>query len=168
MDEEPKKKSFLELLTRLLYIIGAFFASTLMVLLFAAAFWEMGKGIAVFFHLAAGADPRVPPESQAIMMALKGIEYLFLAPMSFLVYRSLALYVVDRTRGGGKANADVGVIETKGLVTSLMFAVVATDLIGRVLSPEGLIARTPIYELCLLVILGAYIFLLHKMSTTTR
>ena len=164
MRERPPEKDFLTQSTRALYVVGAGCASSLMVLLFAIAFWEIGKAIAVFVHLAAGPDPRVPPESQAIMVALKGIEYLFLAPMSFVVYSSLANYVVERARGGDATSAEEEVTETKRLVTSLMFAVVATDLIGRVLSPEGLLmARPPIYELCLLLILGAYMFLLHRM-----
>jgi hypothetical protein len=165
MAEQPREKEFLAQLTRVLYVVGAACASTLMVLLFALAFWEIGKAVAVFMHLAVGPDSRVPPESQAIMVALKGIEYLFLAPMSFLVYRSLANYVVERARGGSGTSAEEEVTETKRLVTSLMFAVVATDLIGRVLSPEGLLARPPIYELCLLVILAAYMFLLHRMRS---
>lgn len=164
MDEERKELKFLTTITKGLYVIGAFCASALMVSLFAVAFWEIGKAISVFFHFASGPDPRVPPESQAIMVALKGIEYMFLAPMSFLVYRSLANYVVKGTDGGYDAKAEAEVTATKRFVTSLMFAVVATDLIGRVLSPEGLIVRPPIYELVLLVVLGAYMFLLHCMT----
>jgi hypothetical protein len=165
MDRESSQPSLLEKLARCVYLIGAACAFALMIFLFAAAFLEIGKSIAVFFHFGSGPDPRVPPESQALMVALKGIEYLFLAPIGFLVYRSLAMYVVDKTRGRTDGNAEAEVTEAKRLVTSLMFAVVATDLIGRVLSPEGFSVRAPVYELALLIVLGAYMFLLHIISS---
>ena len=69
------------------------------------------------------------------MVALKGIEYLFLAPVGFLVYRSLAKYIVNKTHDRPDADAKAEIMETKLLVNSLMFAVIVTDLIGRVLSP---------------------------------
>ena len=44
-----------------------------------------------------------------------------------------------------------------------MVAVVATDLVGKVLSPEGLSAKRPIFEMILIVLLGAYYLLfIHK------
>ena len=147
-----------------LYTVGAVCASILMILLFVVAFCETGSALLVFFHILSSRDPAVSPESQAMTTALKGIEYMFLAPMSFLVYRSLANYVADRALGHQTPAAEAEVTETKRLVTSLMFAVVATDLIGKGLSPEGLRARAPIYELGLLVIFGGYLFLLHYMA----
>ena len=47
--------------------------------------------------------------------------------MSFLVYRNLAIYVAAQVTGSENSQAEVAVTETKGLVTSLMIAVVATD-----------------------------------------
>ena len=150
-------------LARLAYILGAACAVVLMFSLFAAAFWEIGRAVFVFFRLANNPQPLVPYESSAIAIALKGIEYLFLAPMSFLVYRGLARYMQDTAQGNAKPGAEAEVTESKRLVTGLMFAVVSTDLIGKMLSPDGLIAKQPVYELCLLVILGGYTFVLHKM-----
>jgi hypothetical protein len=151
-----------ERVAKFLYVVGSFCASSLMVLIFAAAFWEIGSAIIVFFRSVSTQDPGLPPESPAIIIALKGIEYLFLAPMSFVVYRSLANYVVNKVAGHSEGEAEV--TESKRMVTSLMFAVVATDLMGKALSPEGLSAKAPGYELALLAILGVYIFLLHHMT----
>lgn len=153
---------FEERVAKFLYVVGAFCASSLMVFIFAAAFWEIGRAILVFFHFVSAQDPRQPAESQAIIIALRGIEYLFLAPMSFVVYRSLANYVVNKVGGHGEGGTEV--TESKRMVTSLMFAVVATDLMGKALGPEGLSTKVPGYELALLVILGAYTFLLYYMT----
>jgi hypothetical protein len=160
----PPARDWLAWLVEKLYAGGALCAGTLMILLFAVAFWEIGKALLVFFHVLSPRDSAVPLESLAMTTALKGIEYMFLAPMSFLVYRSLANYVADRALGHQTPEVESEVTETKRLVTSLMFAVVATDLIGKSLSPDGLTARAPTYELCLLVIFGAYLFLLHHMN----
>jgi hypothetical protein len=160
----PPARDWLARLVERLYAAGALCASTLMILLFAVAFWEIGKALLVFFHVLSPQDSAVPAESQAMITALKGIEYMFLAPMSFLVYRSLANYVADRVLGHQTPGVEAEVTETKRLVTSLMFAVVATDLIGKALSPEGLTPKAPTYELCLLVVFGAYLFLLHHMD----
>ena len=58
MTEKPTDNNYLSKAARTLYVIGAVFASTLMVLLFALAFWEIGKAVAVFVHLVEGPEPR--------------------------------------------------------------------------------------------------------------
>jgi hypothetical protein len=60
------------------------------------------------------------------------------------------------------------VTEAKSLVTSLMIAVVATDLVGKVLSPDGLAQRRPIYELILIVVLSGYYLMLHYIGKSER
>jgi hypothetical protein len=151
-----------------LYIAGAVCAGGLMVALFVAAFCEIGTSLLIFFHRIPVRDLTSTPESEAITVALKGIEYLFLAPMSFLVYRSLAIYVADMANGGHNPAARSAVTEAKSLVTSLMIAVVATDLVGKVLSPDGLAQRRPIYELILIVVLGGYYLMLHHIGKGER
>ena len=148
--------------------MGAACGVILMVSLFALAFWEIGKAVMIFAGRASGSDPRLAPESQAMIVALKGIEYLFLAPICLLVYRSLAIYVVDKMKSRCDTKSKAEVAETKYLVTSLMAAVVATDLIGRVLTPDGLTGFAAAYELALLLVLAAYMFLLHHFATCAR
>ncbi len=153
-----------ERMIELMYLIGAICAGVLMISLFVAAFWEIGGAVFVFFRILPSRNPKFASDSDALVVALKGIEYLFLAPMSFLVYRNLAIYVAAQVTGSENSQAEVAVTETKGLVTSLMIAVVATDLVGKALSPEGLAERPPVYELTLMVVLGAYFFLLHWVA----
>jgi len=150
------------------YIAGAVCAGGLMIAIFIAAFCEIGTSLLIFFHRIPVRELMSTPESEAITVALKGIEYLFLAPMSFLVYRSLAIYVADMANGGHNPAAKCAVTEAKSLVTSLMIAVVATDLVGKVLSPDGLAQRRPIYELILIVVLSGYYLMLHYIGKSER
>jgi hypothetical protein len=46
--------------------------------------------------------------------------------------------------------------------------VVATDLVGKVLSPDGLAQRRPIYELILIVVLSGYYLMLHYIGKSER
>jgi len=157
-------RSPLERCIELLYAAGALCSGLLMISLFLAAFCEIGSAVLVFFRQFVGNDQRLSLESAVLTTALKGIELLFLAPMSFLVYRSLGNYVASKASGREDPDAEAAVTESKGLVTSLMVAVVATDLVGKVLSPDGLAAHPPIYELLLIVILVAYFYLLSRMG----
>ncbi len=161
-------KELLKRFIELTYMLGAFCSGVLMISLFLAAFFEIGSAVLNFFRKFPNQNPSLSIESELITAALKGIELLFLAPMTFLVYRSLANYIASKTSGVDDTEAEAAVTESKGLVTSLMAAVVATDLVGRVLSTDGFTSHPPIYELLLIVVLVGYFYLLSKMGRSLQ
>jgi hypothetical protein len=158
------RPGLLERFIELVYTVGAVCSGVLMIALFSAAFCEIASAVLTFFRKFPNQLPGLSLESELITAALKGIELLFLAPMTFLVYRSLANYIACKTTGRENPEAEAAVTESKALVTSLMAAVVATDLVGKVLSPDGFASHPPIYELLLIIVLVGYFYLLSKMS----
>jgi hypothetical protein len=87
---------------------------------------------------------------EALHIAFQGFEFLLFAPLSFLLLRSLTQYIIDltmkeclHTGSGVKAPAeaallrDVGkqaLFDTKALSIGLLFAIVATHMVGRFLA----------------------------------
>lgn len=154
-------------LLKFFYVVGAICAGLLMAAMFGAGFWELAAGVRIFFGLMPSPQAGARPESEAIVVALKGIEYLFLAPMGFLVFQAIVNYVtVRRTHPVGQElkNAEAAVADTKALVINLMIAVVATDLVGRALAPDSPTTSPPVYELVLFSLLIGYLAVLHWLS----
>lgn len=141
------------------------------------------------------ADPVV---AETIHIAFEGLEFLLLAPLSFLILRSLGEYVedllmkdlrrrsmVDRIKAGESATQDEileslienevlsigkeGLLETKALTVALLFGIVATNVVSRVIDPKS---ATPLHEqiigLILMVVLAAIYIAIELLGHTLK
>ena len=94
-----------------------------------------------------------------LVYALRGFEYLFLAPLPYLVFHSLIKYVATFRQPGASEDAEHQVRRAKSLIVSLMVAVIATDLVSKILGPEGVVAGAEVLVMAALVgyilVLGA-------------
>src|SRR5262249_42027772 len=70
------------------HVLGGSVAYVLMIALFVVGFWEIGKGIYIVF-LGNSSVPEGTRESAALEISLKGLEFLFLAPLTYLTLLSL-------------------------------------------------------------------------------
>jgi hypothetical protein len=137
--------------------------------LFLAAILEMSAGTkALLMHLI---EPSVWSQNQkhesehgpfAIAQVVKGIELLFLAPLAFIVVLGVRRYLKDKFfHVRSKGHGNLLLLEAKALVVSLLMAVVATDLISKILSVGGLTYEAAITESLVIIVLGAYYFALE-------
>lgn len=138
-------------------------------LLFAAiGLWQMIYGaMSYWLH------PDSSSAADAIAMALKGLEFLFLAPLGFMVVVSVGQYLramvenngTDATaRDGPRANAKAQLLTVKSFVVSLMIAVVATELVSRVLEPGELHTESAFAGTIVIVAFSLYLFVLEKFA----
>lgn len=136
-------------------------------------------------------------EHDPISIAFQGLEFLLLAPLFFLLLRSLTEYVADLVRRAklnaamaagimeeqAKAQKRIGLsigkedlLETKALSFGLLFAIVATHMVGQLISGvysdalvKGATAEI-IVGLSLLIIIAGIYFALesfgHKIKMT--
>ncbi|MFH1679873.1 MAG: hypothetical protein ABIH26_04435 [Candidatus Eisenbacteria bacterium] len=181
-------KEGLAVLAGILYVVAAFAAFALMVAIFFMGFRESGRGILIYFGRAPADLHGMTPESKALQMCLKGLEFFFLAPLAFLILQSLAKYIVsilrnqtDQESTGSDGDergaspdrrlaereehaAKCKVIGVKALVVGLMIATLATDLVGRALSREGLTYEIALSQAAVIAVLMAYVFLLERLA----
>lgn len=78
----------------------------------------------------------IRPHSHPITPLLGALEYFLLAPIAYVLLRTLFLYVTDVARnptGIPRTETAHALSSLKGLVTGLLIAVLATHLVGEVL-----------------------------------
>lgn len=138
-------------------------------------------------------------EDDPISIAFQGLEFLLLAPLFFLLLRSLTEYVADLVKRGKRNAAEAAagagssgqhrrssglslgkedLLETKALSFGLLFAIVATHMVGELISGaySDSFIKGPSTEVCvglslLVVIAGIYFcieLLAHKIKTSTE
>jgi len=103
-----------------------------------------------------------PDHSAHIMVrVLHGVELLFLAPLPFLVFLSLARYVQSFLKSDGQASSQDRLSgcgsqlhSVKTLVVSLMTASIATDLLRRAI--ENVSLPSAAAEGLVMLLLGSY------------
>lgn len=81
-----------------------------------------------------------PKQERSVVNLLKGLEYFFLAPLGYLLTRSLAIYIrsVQNNRMGYPDQMSVAALmAVKGLMVALVIAVLSTHLIGGFILSEG-------------------------------
>lgn len=129
-----------------------------------------------------GKKPERKPDPDPLLTAFQGLEFLLLAPLFFLLIRSLTQYILDldatdtesRHEGDGtssaaqakeKISAEIehgkeALFETKALSIGLLFAIVGTHLVGNLISGEysqhnnATLSEESILGLALVVVLG--------------
>jgi len=95
----------------------------------------------------------------AVQFALKGIESIFVAPVGFLAIHCISIYIMRRMKAGRCGEIDNvddrPVAELKAWTLSLMIAVVATDLIGRLVGKTPFERERVIAECVVITVLAA-------------
>ena len=84
MSQEPLKIGTIEeALARRVYLVGAFVAVIIMILLFIIAFLELGKSVLVFFHFMTGPDLRLHRSHRRSWLRSRESSICFLRRLGF-------------------------------------------------------------------------------------
>lgn len=99
--------------------------------------WFLGQSV---LGKESGLDPG---KIDGMSLALQGIEYLFLAPLPFVTFSSVAGFMLFRLRSPDADEKELGTAlaqlnSAKRLVVGLIAAALATSAVGRANSPDGL------------------------------
>ena len=125
------------------------------------ALWEIGA--AAVQYVSSSASHESDPLRPLVAHVLKGVELLFLAPLAYLVVLILGDYlrcIVVYSPRTDKVHEEV--LDLKCLTTSLLIAVVATDLVQKVLSESGLTPDAAVYEGLVVVTLALFLAVLQR------
>ena len=103
----------------------------------------------------------------AVSDALEGLECIFLAPLAFLLIRGIWDFVDAVVRSQSKGSSPdsaspIFLIKVKALIVGLMIAVVATDLLKRALTEQGLTFEPTLAGCAFIAVLAAYAHLMEK------
>ena len=119
-----------------LFGAGLIFSAVVMAFLFGAGFALFYRAIALIVGGTAEAGSDL--HASALVQVLKGLEYFFLAPLAYLVFLTMIRFVRTVVTLGDYRFAEEQMHGVKSLITSLMIAVVGTDLLSKILGPRGL------------------------------
>ena len=143
-----------------------------MVLLFVAAFWFIIAALLGAFSASYHGPTSSMPHNDSgrtTVHVLHGVELLFVAPLPFLVFLSLARYVrvfiqSGASHGSGHelAACESQLHRVKTLVVALMTASIATDLLRRAI--ENVSLSEAAAEGLIMLLLGGYWFALEKVT----
>jgi len=140
-NNRPRKlaKQLVALVAMITFSIAALLACIIMAGLMAIAFAEYFHAWAIFFWNAPYDTSLQTRDRAALEGAIRATEFLFLAPVGYLVTLALAKYVyasVSETRAA-IAYAEAEVLRVKSFVIGLLIAIVAANAVGRALTAKG-------------------------------
>lgn len=135
-------------------------AALIMIILHILGFWEIAKGILIFCRLIEPQPGITSTEKVTLEMVFKGIEFIFLGTVAYFVLFSLGQY----SEHSDKAKF----IGAKALVIGLLVAVIATDLVSKILKPDGLDFNSAIYESLVIFVLSLFYFGLEWLSEKSK
>jgi hypothetical protein len=139
-----------------LMLFGVFITVLFMLGLFVVSFILIGHAFIVLV---------TATSSQALITVLQGLEYLLVAPLPFLLFWALLRYIPKLTRGGGIEGTDHEIRSIKVLMMSLMISVVATELVGKIVSPSTFTFQEAAPRLLTIMVFAAYLLALQlKLS----
>ncbi len=101
---------------------------------------------------------------QPAHQVIRGVELLLLAPLAFLVLVNLARYVKAWMDKEDDERAKADLLGIKALVVGLLIAMVATDLVGKILSEDGLDRSSALFESLVIGVLTVYCFGLEWLA----
>jgi len=118
------------------FVLAAVLSGVLMVGIMTAAFADLFRATAML--LQAGFDRGQAGSAEvAIRLALTGLELLFLSPLAFLVVLAIAHDLRDFLSADKHARVGRSMAAVESLVISLLIAVIATEMIERLVSHSG-------------------------------
>lgn len=143
-------------------------------LIAAMGFFTIGQGVWSFYKhcVAPGAVHHEGSSNggshEALHLTISGLEFLLLAPLSYLLLRSLADYIEDLAEDNKISEvAKESILEAKILSIGLLFSIVATHLIGKLILAHG--EQQPLQwpevslTVALLAILGSVYLYLQRL-----
>src|SRR5579859_391843 len=126
------RENELDLETRLtkffkkLFGIGLLLAGGLMTMLFIAGFWMFARAIANF-SWRIGVLEGAEVNAFALLEALRGLEYFFLAPLGYLVFLTLIRFLESAVKAGSEPHdeprSEKQMIAVKVLIINLLIAI---------------------------------------------
>jgi hypothetical protein len=143
-------------IVKALELLGAVATSLAMFACFTFGVIKVGQGLEV---ATSGLFDHVIPSGPTLLdPILAGLEMFFLAPLPFLAFRSITkLYQAILNNSSADLDAaHVLVVHVKRLITGLMIAVVATELIHRIITDKELAFNAITAMLGLIVALTLY------------
>jgi hypothetical protein len=146
--------------------LGAFIGLFAMVLLVAGGLAEVGAGASA---LVAGWVPgrQHLPHSAIVTRVIRGVELLLLAPVAYLVLIALGKYLQPPNAGARAHLAHAELLGVKAFVAGLLFALLATNAVGRALDSQ-LELESAIASCLLMAAVGTYFFLLQRLAIRER
>lgn len=165
--EEPEKggsgrvyaamRAMLVFATTAASVVGALLTVALLGIGLSRMVW----GVLGYVGLVDWEDEIESPSSAALEMCLGGLEFFFLAPLPFLLPLSLARYIRDSREDRDERGSKADLLSVKALTTALLIAVLASDLVGEALGPEGLHYEGAVSASIVIAVLGTYFFALE-------
>ena len=101
-------------------------------------------------------------ESELIAVAIRGIELLLLAPLGYFLLVSLAIYASTCRNPGIDIDARGKLLAVKALSVGMLIGVISTDMVGRILTADGISYKAAICECLAIMVLGAYFTLIER------
>jgi hypothetical protein len=160
------------------------FSVLIMILLFILGFWEIVKGIWVFFSDLQHPTKELSSDSWALELCIKGFEFIFLAPLAYFLILGVARYAYVITpnpnvddSGTQKTNKEeIEFIErvrsdlmiVKAFTVSLFIAVFFASLLERAFSAKGLEYESSICTAGIIIVLIIYYYILEKNAYALR
>jgi hypothetical protein len=167
--KRQEKKStpydWLETAVLLLFLAVSWLVLPVICGLLLAGLWEMITGLRVFVGHLPKPEDALSAEGAALQHAIKGIEFFLLAPLPYFVLLSLSNYIKNSREGAVPGSAKERLLSVKALAIGLLIAVIATDLVGKILSRDGLAMHAALCETLAIVVLGAYFFGLEVLGS---
>ena len=146
----------------LLMAVGLLATGVFMIALFGAGFKLIAYAIGVFFGIVAPSASSADVASLALVGVLQGLEYLFVAPLAFLLFRTFIPYIKSFNHGGDRATADQEIRRIKILIISLVISALATDLVSKILGPTAAALTAAAPGLLAIVVFSGYLVVLQR------
>ena len=172
MNDQSNEQNPFEWLSHqcLKYLSGI--ALLFMVVLIVLGMLTMGLGIfrmCKYFVLSIasfGAGSGEVPVAFALAAALDGLEFVFLAPLAYLLLHGIWDFMNDARRGHFRdpnkmPASPLFLVRIKALIIGLMIAVVATELLKKTVSERGLSYESAIAGALLIAVMALYSFIIE-------
>lgn len=111
-------------------------------------------------------DVSTDPAAAVLDECIKGLEFLFLSPLPFLIPVSLGRYIRDSKENRDDRQSKADLLSTKALTAALLIAVLASDVVGTALSHDGLKYEVAISSALVIGVLAMYFFGLERQALT--
>lgn len=174
------------LVVRVVIFLALFCSVFAMLGLFGLGFWDIGKGIQESLSNKAVVDSvkyifnssnqaimdsviyigAYPERKPALESAVRGIEFLLLGPLPFLIILVLGRYLEKMASGSGKGMEEArgNLLTVKAFSISLLIAVIATTIVAEALENERIEYESAIAGSIVIVVLAGYLFGLEKFA----
>ncbi len=151
-------------LSRWPMFLGTGVACLVMILLFAAGFYEFSKAIAIFFKVIPPHTEAYSPDVLALKMSVRALEYLLLAPLPYLLMLSMVRYVESMAVGEISGHVRAELAEVKAFWVSLLIGILGATLVAKALADGKIGYETAISGGIVIALLSVYYYGLKKFA----